>query len=517
MKSFTALAIPALCALVLIGGYTPNAVAHNDPNAVGHNDGHNDGAAGGVQIKEPKCEGRDVFDLTLAQTKVCSRSKNFRIVGHSYFKGPWLTPAAIAEGVGAGFNTPRVHNGIAYLAGYNGPPTLFAHLIVDVSDPKDMKVLSVVPCNAGTRCPYLRVNTDRHILVGTHDRNASNPNQPVGGSFFASVGVSFTDVTNPANPSPISFFQTGVGSSTHGFEIDDNFVYACGSTALSKPQPFGNQELIIIDYSDAANPVLASTLHLPGQHVGEEFGPNDRTNPDGSPQRLWCHEITIHKDRLYIAWRDAGLVVVDVTDRSNPVIIGQLDYVAPFHGGSLAAAHTSVPVIVDPNEHPDLVIHTDEIFTCPPGFGRIIDVSDLKNPEVIAGEREANLQVLTSFRIPHISDVFDHETGEFVCPPGQQSSHLPWIDQRSPSLFYNAWYDQGIRAWDISNPFLPREVGYYLGPKYASFGRVDRHNREIFQDPDTNLLYITDGNGGGLTVLEWTGPIPENPPIPGAR
>ena len=106
MKSFTALAIPALCALVLIGGYTPNAVAHNDPNAVGHNDGHNDGAAGGVQIKEPKCEGRDVFDLTLAQTKVCSRSKNFRIVGHSYFKGPWLTPAAIAEGVGAGFNTP---------------------------------------------------------------------------------------------------------------------------------------------------------------------------------------------------------------------------------------------------------------------------------------------------------------------------------------------------------------------------------------------------------------------------
>ena len=71
--------------------------------------------------------------------------------------------------------------------------------------------------------------------------------------------------------------------------------------------------------------------------------------------------------------------------------------------------------------------------------------------------------------------------------------------------------------WDISNPFLPREVGYYLSPKYASFGRVARHTREVFQDPDTGLIYVTDGNGGGLTVLRWTGPIPEKPFIPGVR
>ena len=73
-----------------------------------------------------------------------------------------------------------------------------------------------------------------------------------------------------------------------------------------------------------------------------------------------------------------------------------------------------------------------------------------------------------------------------------------------------------MRVWDISNPFLPREVGHYLSPRYASFGRVDRHTREVFQDPDTALIYITDGSGGGLTVLEFTGDIPPNPPIPGA-
>ena len=50
------------------------------------------------------------------------------------------------------------------------------------------------------------------------------------------------------------------------------------------------------------------------------------------------------------------------------------------------------------------------------------------------------------------------------------------------------------RRPDGSNPFLPREVGYYL--------------------PHLRHPMVT---GGGLTVLEWTGPIPKNPPIPGVR
>jgi hypothetical protein len=476
------------------------------------------GQGAGVEVDQPPIpRGIDVFNLDLRQTRAFSRSLNFKVVGHSYLKGPHLAPAAKAEGTGAGINNLRVHDAIAYLAGYNDPPTLFGQLIVDVRDPKDMKVLSYVPCNPGTRCPYLRVNTKRHILVGTHDSNEDNPNQPRGGPSKAKVGVSFTDVSRPENPQPLGFFLTEVGGATHGFEIDDNFVYTCASMAESKQPKAGNQELVIIDYRNPTNPTLAARLHLPGQHVGEEFSDRDEFNLDGSPRRVWCHEITMHKNRLYVAWRDAGLVVVDVTDPTQPKLIGQLDYVAPFNGGALGAAHTSAPVIVDPNKHPDLVVQTDEIFSCPPGFGRIIDVSDLKNPKVEAGLRKPNFQVISSYRLPHISDVFDFEEGKFVCPAGQQSTHTPWFDHRSPSLLYQAWYDQGVRVWDISNPFLPREIGFYLSPEYASFGHVDRHTREVFQDPDTDLIYVTDGNGGGLTVLEWTGPIPKHPPIPGAR
>ena len=68
-------------------------------------------------------------------------------------------------------------------------------------------------------------------------------------------------------------------------------------------------------------------------------------------------------------------------------------------------------------------------------------------------------------------------------------------------------------VWDISDPFLPREVGYYLSPRYP--GRFpNRQVREAYQDPDSALIYMTDGNGGGVTVLRWVGPIPRRPPVP---
>ena len=468
------------------------------------------GQGSGIEVEEKQLPpGKDVFNLDLSETEAFSSRENFEVVGHSYFKGPWLTPFAQENGLGAGFNTPRVHNGIALLGGYNGPPTLFGILIADISNPKNMEPLSFIPCNPGTRCPYLRYSTNRQILVTTHDIDDANPTQPPPGE-PRQAGVSFHDVSDPRDPQMLSFFLSRENGATHGLEIDDSFVYACASTPDSKPGLPGEngvfaQELLIIDYRNPKSPVLANSLHIQGQRIGEEFEERDRLKPDGTVQRVWCHEITLHKDRIYISWRDAGLVVVDVSDPFDPSIISRLDYVPPFNGGSIGAAHTSAPVIVDPSEHPTLLVQTDEIW-CPPGFGRIIDISDLSNP-----------QVISNYRLPHVDDRFNSETGEFDCLPGQQSIHLPWFDFRSPSLLYQAWYDQGVRAWDISNPFLPREVGFYLSPRYAAPGRVDRHTREVFQDPDTGLIYVTDGNGGGLTVLRWTGAIPQKPPMPGAR
>ena len=82
--------------------------------------------------------------------------------------------------------------------------------------------------------------------------------------------------------------------------------------------------------------------------------------------------------------------------------------------------------------------------------------------------------------------------------------------------------------FNISNPFVPTEVGHYLSPPYSAPGgyeiapglkaeeRTGRQTREVAQDPDTGLIYVTDGNGGGLTVLRYTGALPPSP-MPTAR
>jgi hypothetical protein len=468
----------------------------------------------------------DVFNLSLEDVRKFSSIKNFELLGHSYFKIDQRTPWAKAQGrpgpeVGSGFNTVRVYDGIAYLGGYSMPSTLLHVVIADVRDPKDIKVLSTIPCNPGTRCNYLRVNRQKKLLfVGFDNDPRGNPDKPPPGEKSKS-GWGIYDVSDPRNPKALSFVPATPDGKTHGLDIDDRYLYACGQFSPN----LNREALQIVDYGDPKNPKQVATWHVPGQMKGEQYGPLNRNNPDGKPQLIHCHEIVYHNDRLYLAWRDAGMLVLDIKDRAKPQLIATYDYVPPYHGGALGAAHTAAPVVTRPGEHPDLIVHTDEIFECPSGFGRILDVSDMKNPEVLKGERSPNVVLLSTFRVAHAQDRFDYDKKEFACEGNvrgasrqiSNTTHLPWFDQRSPSLLYVTWYDEGVRVLDITNPFAPTFVGHFLSPRFAAPGRSDRHTREIFQDPDTNLLYVTDGNGGGLMVLRYTGPIPDRPPIPGGR
>ena len=53
----------------------------------------NNGFGGGAYVQEPALPSNlDVFNLTLEQTRHYSVKYHYEVVGHSYFKGPWLTP-----------------------------------------------------------------------------------------------------------------------------------------------------------------------------------------------------------------------------------------------------------------------------------------------------------------------------------------------------------------------------------------------------------------------------------------
>ncbi|MGH7091405.1 MAG: hypothetical protein ACREFQ_21145, partial [Stellaceae bacterium] len=186
----------------------------------------------GPAVKAPDLpRGKDVFNLTLDEVRQYSAIKNFEVVGHSYFKVPERTAFAKGEGragaeIGSGFNTVRVYDGIAYLSGYDGPPTLFGILIADVHDPNHMVPLSFIPCHVGTRCAYLRVNRQKKILMFGNDTNKNNPNQPPPGQ-LAKAGWSFYDVSDPRHPKELAFLPIKPGGTTHGMASDDEYLYGC--------------------------------------------------------------------------------------------------------------------------------------------------------------------------------------------------------------------------------------------------------------------------------------------------
>src|SRR5947199_10837455 len=117
------------------------------------------------------------------------------------------------------------------------------------------------------------------------------------------------------------------------------------------------------------------------------------------------------------------MVIVDVSDRANPSIISRFDYVPPFHGGALGATHTAAPVITTEDKHPTLVVLTDEIIACHPGYGRIVHISVLVNPVMIS-----------TLRIPHVTHNFDPARGSFRCDTTVHYIHQQCFDTCSPRL-----------------------------------------------------------------------------------
>jgi hypothetical protein len=456
----------------------------------------------------PNPDGRDMFALNdLASWTQFSQVQNFDVLGHSYFRGPWVAPGS----QGTGINTLRVCDNIAYLAGYD--PSVFGMLVVNVSNPASMEALAFVPGNPGVRTAYLRANCDKKIVAMGMDTNAQNPNQPPPGE-KAKTGIVFIDVSDPANPNVVSEWNNNIGGATHGMEMDSRYVYACGSTSDTVGQDGRPPEILnIIDYQDPANPKVVGSFHVSGQIRGETFPPEDNLAPNGSFQYPMCHEVVQDGDRLYLAYRDSGAIILDISDPTKPQQVGRYDFVPPYNGdpvvppGPVPGAHTVVPVPHADAPLPRLAIMTDEHMNCPPGFGRVLDISD-----------PAHITLLSTYHVAGVDDQYDWSAGKFTCLPGAQSTHLPWFDPRGHgSLFYQAWYGQGLRVMDISNPYYPKEVGYYLTPDTSIPSYPSRHTREAYVDPATMNVYVTDGNGGGLTVLRYTGPMPDHPPLPGVR
>ena len=88
---------------------------------------------------------------------------------------------------------------------------------------------------------------------------------------------------------------------------------------------FTDYIFMTVDMRDPFNPCEAGRYWIPGmnQTAGE-------TPSWPATSRYGLHHAIVHGDIAYAAWRDAGMLVLDVADRSQPRLIAHRNWSPPL-------------------------------------------------------------------------------------------------------------------------------------------------------------------------------------------
>jgi hypothetical protein len=108
---------------------------------------------------------------------------------------------------------------------------------------------------------------------------------------------------------------------------------------------------------------------------------------------------------------------------------------------------------------------------------------------------------------------FCDKGGRFGPHNTNQEIHNPAIQQPG-NLIYVAWFNAGLRVFDISDPRQPTEVGFFLPPERPNLpSQAGAHaspidwSEELAVDARGNI-YMNDDKWG-LFVLRYTGETPK--------
>ncbi|MCF2193644.1 LVIVD repeat-containing protein [Enterobacter hormaechei] len=404
-------------------------------------------------------------------------SRNMRLIGHSDQGGR-------PDGVQL-----MVHRGFAYI----GHMVSQGFSIVDVRDPKNPKPAGYVPAPPGTWNVHLQAHDDLLLVINARDLFADARfadekvyyTRQVGETVSDvqdrgwSAGLRVFDISTPDRPREIGFLSlSGIGIHRIWY-VGGRWAYV---SALI--DGFTDYIFLTIDLADPRKPEVAGRWWLPGMNQAAGEQPDW---PEG--KRYALHHAIIAGDTAYGSWRDGGLTLLDVKDRTQPKLISHRNWSPPFGGGT----HTALPL---PDR--DLLVVLDEAVLDNQEDGEkliwLFDIREPSNPVSISTfpqPDEIDYVAKGAHFGPH--NLHENRPGSFV----------------SSTLIFATYQNAGVRAYDISNPYRPVETGALVpaAPERMMDRRPNRpqviQSCDVFVDAQ-GIIYSTDYNGG-LSVIEYLG------------
>jgi hypothetical protein len=358
--------------------------------------------------------------------------------------------------------------------------------VVDATNPRAMRVVHRQPHSfTPDNTQYIDIKGDDILVVKRNTR------------------LEMWDVKNPSSPRFLSSYTpddiaTDVNAPYHGLWIHEDdrgrrYAFAaCDLTGVTV------EILICVDITDPRNPFERARWWYPGMAVGEENLRNW-----GADITVRCHDMTAYGDRCYVAWRDKGLIILDISDIHNTTrsdklpLVGEINWADGLPRRRLDGVDVAFPalpgqthsfgIVIPKDGGPvETVVGTDELGQCPFGFLHFIDVRNESRPTEIS-----------QFRVP----LNFHGN----CPADRFGNRMGIHDVERMirgNIVWGAWEEGGFWGIDFSDIHYPRHVAYYVPPVRSDSTRRSGHADDVFVTDDGIIFgSSSDAGAGGLWAL----------------
>ncbi|MGE5639066.1 MAG: LVIVD repeat-containing protein [Clostridia bacterium] len=377
--------------------------------------------------------------------------------------------------------------------------------ILDVSDPKQPRLVAHIPGEPGQAesggAQMVRVCNGSDLPKA--DKAKTYLLRP-----FGNLAQEVWDVTVPEKPVRLTVVVDKLkGTHKSWWECDTGIAYLVSGVEGWRTRRMTQ----IFDLSDPAKPVFIRNFGLPGQQPGatgpvptELHGPIS-TGPKGN--------------RVYFGYGTNKSGIVQIVDRAKLLsgprepTAANLSYpeISRFYLSQYNGAHTALPVLGVPlpefakdraPQRGDFLFVVNEAIAneCQEARQRVFvaDITDEKKPVGVA-----------TFNVPESPGGFCGRGGRF----GSHSSNENQPPMYAGKMIFVAWFNAGVRAIDIRDPYHPREAGYYIPATTDKTEKrcvttpsgerckvaIQTNNVEV---DDRGYIYIVDRAGTGLHILE---------------
>lgn len=388
--------------------------------------------------------------------------KNVRLVAHSDL-----------EGWGDAFQI-QVRDGLCYVAA-SGINRHHGLTILDVSDPRRPKIVNRLVDKPIARTHKVLLIDD--VLITNSETTLGVEDPEVFG------GLRIFDNRDPKNPKFVKYVKTdGTGIHRPIYDPKRKLLYSSGDK-----DGFRNKVLLVHDMKDPWNPELIGIGWVPGQH--EAAGEAISWDFDRIKWKCGLHEAHPFGNYVTCAFWSGGIGLFDLADPSHPRFIMRQN---PHETHPWPDAYHTY--LVPPGSEFAIVTTETVSVNCedPPAFATFYDVRNIFNP----------LSISTFHPYP-VDPLEMRPRDKSWCQMGSRyGAHNLWTGMTAGDLLFIVWFNAGLRVVDWSNPFEPKEVGYYIPA--GNNERYCPQSNDVLFDRSTGLIYMSDRWGLGLHILEYT-------------